>query len=86
MNEHIKSVSQNAKNLEDIQCERLIDDISSESRIILGKASRTKNGWFKSVSAMEGVALDIIGPDLQNANAEFRATIDDVYRWIADVE
>jgi hypothetical protein len=84
VNEHIKSISQNSKDLEGVQFELMIDSISSESREILGRASRTKNGWFKSVSAMEGVARDIVGPELQNADPAFREIVDEVFGWIAD--
>jgi len=82
VNEHIKSVSQNAKDLNAIQAEMLINGISQESRRILGKAARTKKaGWFKSVTWMEDVAREIVGPDLANADAEFQALIDDIFAW-----
>ena len=82
VNEHIKSVSQNAKDLSAIQAEVVIDGITQESREILGKAARTKKaGWFKSVTWMEDVAREIVGPDLANAEAGFRALIDDIFAW-----
>lgn len=87
VNEHIKSASQNAKDLNAIQTEALIDGISPQSRLILGKAARTKKaGWFKSVTWMEDVARDIVGPDLTNADAGFRGLIDDIFAWAGNAE
>jgi putative ATP-dependent endonuclease of OLD family len=80
VNEHIKSASQN-EDLNTVQTEVLIG-ITSESREILGKAARTKRaGWFKSVTWMEDVARDIVGPDLTNADAGFRSLIDEIFAW-----
>ena len=74
--------SRNAKDLEAIQAE---DELSTQSRTVLGKASRTrKGGWFKSVTWMEDVARDIVGPDLDNADAEFREFIEAVFAWAND--
>ena len=85
VNEHIKSASQNAKDLNSVRTEALIDGITTESRAVLGKAARTKKGgWFKSVTWMEDVARDIVGPDLANADAAFRALIDGAFRWAGD--
>lgn len=82
---HIKSVSQNAKDLNTIRTEVLIDGITPESRLILGKAARTKKaGWFKSVSWMEGVARDIVGPDLVSADTGFKTLIDGIFSWAAN--
>jgi hypothetical protein len=86
VNEHIKSISQNARTLISIQTETFIDGISLESRVILGKAARTKKaGWFKSVTWMEDVARDIVGPDLANADAGFRALVEGIFAWVGDV-
>lgn len=85
VNDHIKSVSQNAKDLNSILSEDLIAGITPESRIVLGKAARTKKaGWFKSVTWMEDVARDIVGPDLANADADFRSLIDRIFAWASD--
>jgi hypothetical protein len=85
VNDHIKSTSLNAKDLDGIRAEALIDEITPESRTILGKAARTKKaGWFKSVTWMEDVSRDIVGPDLANADADFRARIDLIFAWAGD--
>lgn len=85
INDHIKSASQNAKDLNSIRAEALSERIIPESRAVLGKASRTKKaGWFKSVTWMEDVARDIVGPDLANADVDFRALIDSIFAWAGD--
>jgi predicted ATPase len=82
VNEHIKSASQNAKDLHGVRTEGSGNGISPQTRQILGKAARTKkNGWFKSVSWMENIARDVIGPDLAHADAGFRVLIDAIFAW-----
>lgn len=66
--------------------ERCRAQISWEARTTLGKASRTKkNGWFKSVTWMEAVGRDIVGPDLDNADRGFQEIVTSVFVWISDV-
>ncbi len=85
VNEHIKSASQNAKDLNGIRTEALFDGITLESRAVLGRAARArKAGWFKSVTWMEDVARDIVGPDLANADAGFWALTDSIFGWAGD--
>lgn len=82
INENIKSASNNDKDLHSIQTEALFDSIRPESRAILGKAARKrKAGWFKSITWMEGVAREIVGPDLANADAGFRTLIEAIFTW-----
>jgi putative ATP-dependent endonuclease of the OLD family len=82
---HIKTVSRGAKDLAAIRAELEGDEISAKSRTILGQAARTRRaGWFKSVSWMEGVARDIVGPDLDNAGPDFVALIDGLFAWAGD--
>ncbi len=83
INDHIISVSQNAKDLAAIQKERQIGGISPESRAILGSAASRKAAWFKTLISMEAVAYDIVGPDLHSGDAGFRAIIDHIFEWCA---
>jgi putative ATP-dependent endonuclease of OLD family len=86
VNDHIKSASQNTKNLDGILTESLIDGIKPDSRSILGKAARTKKaGWFKSVTWMEDVAREIVGPDIASADAGFRELAGQVFAWVGNV-
>ena len=85
VNEHIKSASGNTKDLDGIRAESQLNGISDESRAVLGKAARTKKaGWFKSVTWMEEVARNTVGPDLADANAGFTALVDDIFAWASD--
>lgn len=82
VNDHIKSASRNTKNLNDIQFDISFVGISQEISEILGKAARTKKaGWFKSVSWMEDVACDIVGPDIQNADSGFKMLVNEIFMW-----
>lgn len=85
VNEHIKSLTQNATNLDEVLQEIFSGGVTPESRAVLGKAARTKKaGWFKSVTWMEDVACKIVGPDLANADAGFRALIESIFAWAGD--
>ena len=85
VDEHIKSVSENARDLNAIKEEMLIHGVSQESRQILGRAARTKKaGWFKQVTWMEDVARHIVGPDLANSDVGFKALVEDVFAWIGN--
>src|SRR5690606_26700541 len=55
--------------------------ITPTTRQILAAAARSGE-WFKSVTKMEEVTRDIIGPDLANAEAEFNTIIATIIRWI----
>ena len=85
INNHIKSASQNATDLNAIRSEILTDGITLESRAVLGKAARTKKaGWFKSVTWMEDVSRDIVVPDLANADGDFRELVGRIFAWADD--
>ncbi|MBN8452785.1 ATP-binding protein [Accumulibacter sp.] len=85
VNEHIKSASQNGKDLNAIRMEALIEGVTTESRQILGRAARSrKAGWFKSVTWMEAVARDVVGPDLESAEVGFRALVEKAFAWTSN--
>jgi AAA domain, putative AbiEii toxin, Type IV TA system len=85
VNEHIKSVSQNANDLNGIAAEMVEPSISIATRTILGKAARRRRaGWFKSITWMEDVARNIVGPDLADADAGFRAIVENIFTWAVD--
>lgn len=86
INDQLKSISDNAKDLEGIRDEARRGVISRESRDLLGKAAKKgesgkKKGWFKTVTMMEDVARDIVGPDLPNADAGFRNCVERIFEW-----
>jgi uncharacterized protein YbjQ (UPF0145 family) len=79
---HIRSTSEGTCTLEDIQLEYLVDTFTTETKELLGKASKLrKAGWFKSISKMEAVARDIVGPNFDGADAGFKAIVDDLFAW-----
>jgi hypothetical protein len=82
IDDHIKSVTSNAMDLSAVRVEGVISGLSTETRQILGVASRKMRvGWFKSVTRMEEAARDIIGPDLENADPVFRELVEEVFAW-----
>ncbi|WBQ17730.1 ATP-dependent nuclease [Sphingobium yanoikuyae] len=84
--DHIRSVSQNGYQLDVVKTAATFGSLDAATRNMLGRASRTRRGWFKSVSAMEAVALDIIAPDLhQIAGTKLRTTIDALFQWFGHV-
>ncbi|PKO43531.1 MAG: ATP-dependent endonuclease [Betaproteobacteria bacterium HGW-Betaproteobacteria-22] len=81
--EHIRSKSNGQKSLDDIELESLLAPITEETKIILGKASRTKgSGWYKSVTTFQEVAKEIVGPHLDTADQEFQETVNRLRSWM----
>jgi putative ATP-dependent endonuclease of OLD family len=78
--EHIKSASRGESNL--AACE---EKVTSANRKLLAKACATKSTpWFKSLSAMETIGREIVGPTLTESEAGFRAIVESVFGWIND--
>jgi hypothetical protein len=83
INEHIKSKSGGKVDLSAVEFEQILDGFSVGTRTLLGIASKTKgNGWFKSVTAFQEVAKEIVGPHLATADADFQALINKYRTWI----
>lgn len=79
---HIRTQSQGQATLESVLTQALIDGYSEPVRALLGLASRKgKNGWFKSVTKFEGVARDIVGPNLDTAEAGFQEIVNTIFKW-----
>lgn len=52
-------------------------------RPIMAQAAQSKKaGWFKSISWMEEIAREIVGPDLQNADQTYFKILDDLFRHL----
>jgi putative ATP-dependent endonuclease of the OLD family len=80
--DHIQSKSDGKVKLEDIEAEFFNNGFTLESKKLLGQAARVKKaGWFKSISKMEGVAHDIIGPHLNQSETHFKETLDGLFDW-----
>ena len=82
IDEHLKSSSNNAVNLEAIPKSDKATSIPTEHRKILGVASSSKsNPWFKNVSTMEEIGRDIVGPNLKSSDKEFRIRVNTLFKW-----
>lgn len=81
VNDNIKSASSHSCDLE--KCRSVVN---SETRTVLGKAAKSKGtSWYKSISAMETVACEIVGPDLKDCEAGFRSLIEQLFTWAENV-
>lgn len=79
---HIRSQSQGNATLELVLAEGQAGIYSAATRQLLGLASRSKkNGWFKSVTKFEGVARDIVGPNLLRAEPAFQELVTNLFGW-----
>ncbi|MEY9878705.1 ATP-dependent endonuclease [Bradyrhizobium sp. USDA 329] len=83
--DHITSASANRLSLADIQSQIQRGVIPRETRQILARAAKSGAGWFKTVSAMERTARDVIGPTFGNADRGLRAKVISIFRWVRDV-
>ena len=84
VDDQIKSATNGAMSLLDVRAEYLINGLSDETRAILGKAARTKKAsWFKSVSRMEEVAREIVGPDIveKRADRDLCVILAELFEW-----
>lgn len=83
VNEHIKSKSGGKVDLNAVELEPILEGFSAETKTLLGIASKTKgNGWFKSVTAFQEVAKDVVGPHLAAADPDFQELINKLHSWI----
>ena len=83
--DHIRSASANNISLDDIRDQIQRGVIPRETRSLLAKAAKSGSGWFKTVSAMERTARDVIGPTFANATGDFRAKVLAIFRWVRNV-
>jgi putative ATP-dependent endonuclease of the OLD family len=79
---HIETRSQGKVKLVDIEAEFLINGFTQDSKVLLGQAARIpKAGWFKSISKMEGISRDIVGPHLDQCETHFKDTLNGIFDW-----
>lgn len=82
VNQNIKTKSLGKASLETVLQDGENSGFTVESRKLLGESSRIRNdGWFKSISKMEGVARDILGPNLDATDPEFRDLVLNLFDW-----
>ncbi|MTI93154.1 MAG: ATP-dependent endonuclease [Pseudomonas stutzeri] len=82
MDENIRTRSNGQATLASIRAARLVSGYPRATRELLGSASRIRNkGWFKSLTTYQEMAKNIIGPDLANADPDFRAKVDQLWTF-----
>lgn len=82
VDQHIKTKSAGKASLDTILQDGKDAGFSSAARILLGESSRIrKAGWFKSIGKMEGVARDILGPNLDATDAGFKEVVRNLFNW-----
>lgn len=82
VDEHIKTVSANAKNLKAFKDYAHLGLLSQDDRDTLTRACTTSNAWFKSVTSMESLARDVIAPRLKDMTPEFSKVVTDIEAWV----
>ena len=82
VDQHIRTRSSGKISLAVVQAEGAAGSYSAATRAVLGEASRIrKAGWFKSITKMEDVARDIVGPALEHSDAGFVGIINGLFSW-----
>lgn len=82
VDQHIRTRSSGKLTLAAVQAEGLSGTYSVATRTVLGEAARIKKaGWFKSITKMEAVARDIVGPALATSDARFVDVVNGVFSW-----
>ena len=78
----LRTLTGNARQFADVDAEVALTGPGAALRTVLGNASRTKqNPWFKSVTAMEQVGREIVGPGFDNADVGFRNEVGRLFGW-----
>ena len=82
VDQHIRTRSSGKLTLAAVQAEGPSGTYSVATRTVLGEAARIKKaGWFKSITKMEAVARDIVGPALATSDARFVDVVNGVFSW-----
>ena len=82
VDQHIRTRSSGKLSLAAVQVEGLSGIYSVATRTALGGAARVKKaGWFKSITKMEAVARDIVGPALATSDARFVDVVNGLFSW-----
>ncbi|WP_350616261.1 AAA family ATPase [Pseudomonas sp. HY7a-MNA-CIBAN-0227] len=80
--QHIKTKSSGKVDLAAVLQDGFDNAFSPTTRALLGESSRIrKAGWFKSITKMEGVAHDILAPNLEASDQGFRDLILNLFKW-----
>jgi predicted ATPase len=79
---HIRTKSSGNATLATVLQDGVDSGFSLATRKLLGESSRMrKAGWFKSISKMQCVAHDVLGPNLENCDSSFPNTLKNLFTW-----
>jgi hypothetical protein len=78
---HIKTISKNAKTLQDVENEALIGGLSPDTRVLLGNVA-ARFGWLKTITTMETAGRSIVGPAYADADASLTSVMDGILDWV----
>jgi putative ATP-dependent endonuclease of OLD family len=68
-----------------VRAELALGAASMPARAALGKAAGGKNSpWFKSVSAMEEIGRDVVGPMFGTSDPIFQKIVNGLFAWATD--
>ena len=82
MNQHLQTKSNGLVTLANIEAQRLSQGYPIETRILLGESSRIRgSGWFKSLTAYQDIARNIVARGYSDAEAGFKSVIDQLWRF-----
>jgi putative ATP-dependent endonuclease of the OLD family len=85
INDQLKSASANVLNLASVHAELALGAVSMPARAALGKAAGGKNSpWFKSVSAMEEIGREVVGPMFGASDPIFQKIVNGLFAWATD--
>lgn len=80
---HIRTISNNAASLKDVESEALIDGLGLDTRTLLGNAA-ARFGWLKTISTMETAGRTIVGPAYSESDDSLTDVMDGVLDWVED--
>jgi hypothetical protein len=80
---HISSASQGSDSLENVRNILFAQQHTASplQRSIIARACGGKNAWFKTVSHMEHVALNILAPNFNGITPALTTKINDLLGW-----
>ncbi len=83
MNQHIQTRSDGRWTLASIEAQRPASGYSSETRELLGAASRIRgSGWFKSLTAYQDIALNIVSSGYASADSGFKGVVEQLWGFM----
>lgn len=80
INSNISSASGGKYKISDLK-----SNFGTDKRILLASITKKKNGWFKSVTHMEAVAANVIGPQLHKTS-KLNEILNNLFNWASNAK